>query len=271
MRILIFTDLDGSLLDHGDYSFEEARPALEHVNGGGWPLIMVTSKTRPEVVHLQAQLGISQPFVVENGAGIFFPPSYAALSLPDPILTEGLYLVRLGTSYDAVRRFLEELPPELSVVGFGDMTEAEIQEATGFSPQRARMARAREFTEPFLPVDEDKASELMARAAARGLKIIRGGRFFHLVGDGQDKGKAVTLVRDLFQAYWDEACITIGLGDSLNDLPMLEVVEIPILIPNPHGRPPDIGWDRLVRAPHPGSRGWGEALLEVLHGIVQAG
>jgi mannosyl-3-phosphoglycerate phosphatase len=111
----------------------------------------------------------------------------------------------------------------------------------------------------------------MARAATRGLKIIRGGRFFHLVGEGQDKGKAVTIVRDFFRAEWGEACTTIGLGDSMNDLPMLEVVDIPILIPNPHGTPPDIGWDRLVRAPHPGSRGWGEALLEVLHGIVQAG
>jgi mannosyl-3-phosphoglycerate phosphatase len=271
MRILIFTDLDGSLLNHGDYSYEEARPALARITESGWPLIMVTSKTRPEVVFLQEQMGLDEPFVVENGAAIFFPPSYGGYALPAPSEEGGYRIIRLGERYETVRRFLEDLPPELTVYGFGDMTEEELQAATGFPPERARLARAREFTEPFLPVEEEKVRALAELARGKGLKIIRGGRFFHMVGEGQDKGRTVKIARDVFQAEWNEPCITIGLGDSQNDVPMLEAVDVPILIPNPEGSPPEIGWDRLVRARFPGSRGWCEALLEVLNGIVPSG
>jgi len=73
MNILVFTDLDGSLLNHDDYSFEEARPALDRLRKAKIPLIFVTSKTCREVEPLQNRLGLREPFIVENGGGIFVP------------------------------------------------------------------------------------------------------------------------------------------------------------------------------------------------------
>ena len=67
MKLVIFSDLDGSLLNHSDYSYSEARPALERVIRNQVPLIFVTSKTRPEVEVLHREMQIEEPFVVENG------------------------------------------------------------------------------------------------------------------------------------------------------------------------------------------------------------
>lgn len=267
-RCLVFTDLDGTLLDHGDYTFQSALPALERIQREGWPLIMVTSKTRPEVEELQGRMGLVQPFVVENGGGIFFPSKYGHLDLPHAGAREDYRVVTLGRPYREIRSFLQDLPEDLSVRGFGDMSPREVQEVTGLPEKRARMARAREFTEPFLPPDGGRLEALQARAREAGLTIVRGGRFFHLMDEGQDKGRAVRIVRKAFEAYWNESCKTVGLGDSRNDLPMLQAVDVPVVVPNPDGSPPEISRDHVVRARKPGSAGWNEALQRILDGIV---
>jgi mannosyl-3-phosphoglycerate phosphatase len=43
----VFTDLDGTLLDHETYSWEAARPALERLELSGILWILVTRKRGP--------------------------------------------------------------------------------------------------------------------------------------------------------------------------------------------------------------------------------
>lgn len=76
LDLIVFTDLDGSLLNHEDYSFAEAMPALARISGNNIPLVFVTSKTRREVEILQREMGLREPFIVENGGGIYFPAGY---------------------------------------------------------------------------------------------------------------------------------------------------------------------------------------------------
>ena len=47
--------------------------------------------------------------------------------------------------------------------------------------------------------------------------------------DDNDKGKAVRALKELYSEKFLEIK-TIGLGDSLNDLPMLEAVDVPVLV-----------------------------------------
>ena len=72
-QLLVFTDLDGTLLDHHTYRFQAASPALERLREAGIPVILNSSKTRPEMESLQQQLGIEAPFIVENGAAAIIP------------------------------------------------------------------------------------------------------------------------------------------------------------------------------------------------------
>ena len=73
---VIFTDLDGTLLDRETYTWEAARPALDRVKRQGIPWVLVTSKTRGEVEFWRRCLGNEHPFIVENGGAVFVPAGY---------------------------------------------------------------------------------------------------------------------------------------------------------------------------------------------------
>ncbi|HNT57910.1 MAG TPA: HAD-IIB family hydrolase [Syntrophales bacterium] len=262
-RMAVFTDLDGTLLDHEDYSFAAARPALERLRNRGIPLIFTTSKTRREIESLRDLLGFHDPFISENGGGVFFPASDAPW-VPGGIISPPHVFVRLGKPYGEIRRFMKTLDPSYGVRGFGDMEATEISRLTDLSHDEALRAAAREFTEPFLLEREESLPEIEDRAALEGLRVTRGGRFHHLIGANQDKGKAVRLVTEILGKKFGKRPLTVGLGDSPNDFPMLESVDMPVLIPHPDGQYEPFPGPDVIRAPHPGSRGWNAAMEKIL-------
>jgi len=265
VQVIIFTDLDGSLLNHEDYSFAEATPSLDRIKQFGIPLIITTSKTRREVELLQWEMGIREPVIVENGGGIFFPRGYRNLLIENKEQKDDYTVIAIGTTYSRVRDFLEKISVQFDIKGFGDMAPAEIAELTGLSIERAALAKEREFTEPFIMERPDDIGLLSDLAAGEGLKVTRGGRFHHLMGKEQDKGVAIRIVRDIFRINFGEELTTIGLGDSENDLAMLEQVDIPVLIPRSVKGYLDIRLPGLVRAREPGCRGWNEAVERLLN------
>jgi mannosyl-3-phosphoglycerate phosphatase len=267
MNILIFSDLDDTLLNHYDYSFQDALPALDKIKKSGIPLILTTSKTRREVELLQMELGINEPFIVENGAAIYFPSGYTRFFIDDIQKTPSFQIaqiIQLGISYDKIRTFIKDVSEQFGIRGFGDMSVQEISDVTGLSLMRAELARAREYTEPFL-MDKDKdIYRLQGLAIEKGIKITTGGRFHHMLGAYQDKGEAVKLVRSMFDQKESVKHLAVGLGDSINDLPLLNNVDIPVLIPHPIKGYLDVSVPGLLRATNPGARGWNEAVERLL-------
>jgi mannosyl-3-phosphoglycerate phosphatase len=266
IKLLIFTDLDGSLLNHGDYSFADAGPSLARIRQARIPLILTTSKTRSEVAALQGEMGLREPFIVENGGGIFFPEGYRDFSIREGKSTSGYTLVKLGTPYDRIRRSFEQIRSglQIGITGFGDMSAEDIAAATGLSPERVEMARAREFTEPFLLAPGADLAAVKTMAATLGLKVTSGGRFHHLIGAGQDKGAAMRRVRNIFRRNTGGDWLTVGVGDSENDLPLLKEVDVPVLIPNPARGDIRIGRPGLLKAGEPGCRGWDSVIGKIL-------
>ncbi|OQC29522.1 MAG: Glucosyl-3-phosphoglycerate/mannosyl-3-phosphoglycerate phosphatase [Deltaproteobacteria bacterium ADurb.Bin072] len=265
-RLIVFTDLDGTLLNHGDYSWEAARPALEKTRELGIPLVICTSKTRPEVELLRAEIGAAGPFIVENGGGIFFPREYDDLHVGSSLVMDTYRCIPLGIPYARIRAFIEETAETFAITGFGDMTVEEVSRLTGLDARRASLARQREFSEPFILAREEDLHEIERLAHLKGLTITRGGRFYHCMGYGNDKGGSVKRVRDIFARHWRGGVTAIGFGDSPNDFPLLEAVDIPVLIPHDDGSYEGLDLPGLVHAPYPGSRGWNAAALSVIAG-----
>jgi len=269
-RILVFTDLDGTLLDHRTYSFEPARPALNRLGTLGIPLIICTSKTRAEVEPIRTALGNSDPFVVENGGAVFIPEGQFSIEFQSVRRDSGYLVVELGTSYSRIlgvfSRMKERLPARLR--GFSDLSVEEVARLTGLSLEEAARAKQREYDEPF--VVDDPATDLdivRETAESAGLSITRG-RFFHLTGDN-DKGRAVRLVKDIYARADGIAPRTIGLGDSPNDRPLLENVDFPVLVQKPGGRyEPSIRLDNLVLAPGEGPIGWSVAVCDLVERLT---
>ena len=264
MRRVVFTDLDGSLLDHETYSYEKAHAALNLLRERRIPLVFTTSKTRPEVEILQAGMGIREPFIVENGAAVYFPDEYGGMRMHTGSHRPPYYVIQLGMPYPEIRKFITALKPHFNIRGFGDMSPDEVGRLTGLPPGQVSLAMQREFTEPFILDGESKIGDLEPLAERRGLKIVRGGRFYHLIGSEQDKGRAVQLAVSVFRSRAPEGLTTIGLGDAANDFPMLKCVDIPILIPHPDGTYEDVDLPNLRKANRPGSRGWNEMVMELL-------
>jgi mannosyl-3-phosphoglycerate phosphatase len=94
------------------------------------------------------------------------------------------------------------------------------------------------------------------------IPVTRGARFHHL--NTSDKGAAVSLLIDMFRKM-DEDLRTVGVGDSLNDLPMLKCVDVPILVKGEDDRhDPGVVVPGLRYAPAVGPAGWGRELMSVL-------
>ena len=69
----------------------------------------------------------------------------------------------------------------------------------------------------------------------------------------------------LYRRMWGEV-ETIGLGDSLNDLPMLAAVDIPVLVQKKDHTWENIDLPELRRIPGVGPQGWSRAIKEILGG-----
>lgn len=269
-RILIFSDLDGSLLDATTYSHEDATDALAAIQQRGATLILVSSKTRAEMEPLRRGLGNRHSFIVENGGAVYVPNGTFPFPLEQAIPRGAYKILQLGTPYAHLRTALNEIRQELGdgLRGFGDLTLEEVMQLTGMSAADTRLAMQREYDEPFVIDGEGIAwQDLRAATDRRGLRCTRGGRFYHLMG-ANDKGIAS---RRLIEWYGrlvrneGQTLVTVGLGDSLNDLPMLEVVDYPILVRKPNGSyDPEVQLPRLIHAHGVGPVGWNRSLIELL-------
>lgn len=264
---VIFTDLDGTLLDHDTYSWKKALPALDLCKQLQVPVIPVSSKTRAEIDLLCRNLQISGPFISENGGGIFFKEEALKELPPGVVFDHGLWKLSLGLPYTRIIRGLQEIRDELGwdIRGFSDMDVEEISRLTGLDTDAAHLASMREFDEPFIvledrPVDE---SVLLEAAAKRGLCFISGGRFYHLQGKN-DKGQAV---EKLISWYKQSHCqvVSMALGDSPNDFSMLAGADYPVLIRSGK-RFPGLRKtiSRLEITDEMGSAGWNSAVLTIL-------
>lgn len=260
---IVTTDLDGTLLDHQDYAWAGASKAIDALEDRGIPLIFCTSKTRAEILPLRDAIGNRHPFVVENGGAVCFPEEAFRRFLPDVQPRDGFLKISLGKPYAELVSALAGAAREAhcKVRGFAGASAEEIAQWCGFSPARGALAKEREYDEPFL-LDEGDSNALIAAIEKRGFQWTRGGRFWHILGN-QGKGVAIDTLRKVYETVAKRVQIA-ALGDSLNDLPMLEKAEYPILIPSPQLAAMREALPRAHVAPEPGSRGWGEAVLAAI-------
>ncbi|MEL6839418.1 MAG: HAD-IIB family hydrolase [Pseudomonadota bacterium] len=247
---LVFSDLDGTLLDHTTYDWTPAKPALKRLTDMDVPVVLATSKTAAEVRVVQREMGLAHyPAIVENGAGVVgvseaAPPKYTKL-----------------------RSRLNALPAELHrpFIGFGDMSLDDVAKTTGLSRDAAALAKDREFSEPGLWTGTaDQQSNFIAALAQCGILARAGGRFLTLSFGKTKKDR----MSDIARHYAPRT--SIALGDAPNDVEMLEYADLGVIIANPHHAPlprltgEDSG--RIIRTRTPGPGGWNAAMNSILDG-----
>lgn len=268
-RLIIFTDLDGTLLERNSAHWEAARPALRRLRGRGIPVVLCTSMTRAQVLPLWKELGLHDPFVCESGGAVYIPRNYFPFALPRARVEAGFQVLELGERHQKLVSALDVAAKTsgVEVCGFSRMNDKKVAELTGLNRTGAKRARRREYDEPFvLEKGTPKQKERFFRwLQQRGLRWIEDGSFYHLMGDN-DEGLAVGRLIELYRQQYGEIQ-TVGLGKGPNDADFLAVVDSPVLVAGPDG---SHDWDVRTRvpgirlAPGAGPAGWNGVMLEIL-------
>ena len=264
---VVFTDLDGTLLDHSDYSFSAAEPALERLHQLAVPWVLNTSKTRAELMSLKQRLNNPWPLIVENGAAVVIPAGGAIDGMEDCHRVDGLACYEFAPRRERVLELIHgwRYSHCFDFSGFADWDEHELSDIAGLPVSDARLALNRNYSEPILWQDsEEQYQRFLDMLAAEGLQALSGGRFIHIMGQC-DKGTAMRWLAPRLIAA-DSQPRVIALGDSDNDLAMLQAADIAVIVRRPH-RPPLAVADaqgKVIVTDDVGPLGWNNTLLSLL-------
>jgi mannosyl-3-phosphoglycerate phosphatase family protein len=265
--LVVFTDLDGTLIDHHDYSPEGSREAMKLLAERDVPLVFCSSKTFAEQIFLQKQLGLAQPFIIENGSAVAVPRGYFT-SKPIRFLKpyrfeEGYEIFSLAHADSTALR--SELAHFQNIKGFSDASNDELAAATGLAGDALQRARARWFTETLLtPLEAGQVEFLNKKLGESGFVLSRGGRFFTVQSAQTDKGKAVRWLADVFRKNMETEPVFAATGDSPNDAPMLAAVDFPFLVQKPGGVWTDLEIPGLIKVEGVGPAGFSAAVRRLL-------
>jgi mannosyl-3-phosphoglycerate phosphatase len=253
-QLIIFTDLDGTLLDHYSYSWQPAQPALQLLQDRQVPLILCTSKTAAEVSRLRSELKLTTPYIVENGAAVILSdaePAAHYFGRPYSELVDLVQQLRDAKGY----RFS----------GFNDFSLADVERETGLDPAGAKLAKQRLCSEPIRwDDDQDALADFQLDLARLDLQLLRGGRFYHVLSQDADKGTALRWLLNNYPKTRDSKFFSVALGDGPNDQSMLEAADLAVIIPSATGLSPKPKTSNLINAQSAGPAGWNQAVLEIL-------
>lgn len=269
LALVVFTDVDACLIDRDTYSPGASAAALQALHDRRVPLVLCSSKTCEELESLREQLDLAHPFIAENGAAVYVPDGYFPFHVPGSLVKERYHAVVFGRPRDEVAGALERAARDVNaqVLSFSRMDVRQIAADTGLTEEAAALAQRRQYDEPFRVTgpDTDARDRLVRALGAAGIRVIAGGRYDHALADA-DKGLATSFVRRLYR----KACgpiTTVGLGDGLNDVPLLRSVDLPVIVRSASDEATarvqrEVPWARTTRSVGP--EGWNEAVLETL-------
>lgn len=269
---MIVSDLDGTLLDHFDYSHDPVDALLATLESADIPVVLNSSKTISEMLALRRELKNRHPFICENGSAIVIPRDYFA-KLPESARfaeNSGDFLIlETGTPRNILVRYLQAdaIKHGAPYLAFSQASTAEIVEATGLTTEQAELAQQRRYSEPLLwrGTDAEKKA-FRERAREAGLATLQGGRFLHLQGP-TDKGQATETLRRCYQQAGRENISLICAGDSENDLDMLAVADVAVIIRAADRAAPELQVTptrQVITSTAEGPLGWREVIGELV-------
>lgn len=264
---IIFTDIDGTILDNtGEYG--ETPKLISSLIKNNIPVILCSAKTLAEQNRVRKQIGLTDPFIVENGGAIVIEKEYFDLSqiMKDYPVKErdGNYIIELGKPATKIREILNDIRKNFNISfrGVADISIQELSNIAKLSTESAKEMAHREYGETILQIEKRDLDRLTRIARERNLSLIHGGRFFD-VTMGNDKGKAVEILVDLFKKKYDYNVTFFGVGDSENDASMLERMDHPLLVQKYDGSWSNIRVNRIIKVPGIGPKGWALAYNDI--------
>jgi mannosyl-3-phosphoglycerate phosphatase len=243
---IIFSDLDGTLLDHKTYTFDPALEALSVIKSRQIPLILSSSKTRVEIERIQSHLTLKDPFIFENGSGVFYNNQ----------------VVSFGINLTEIRNKITPLQKTFNFNCYSLLTIKQAIHYTGLTEEEAKLSQQRQFSEPIIWLDdEERKNDFLEKIHQLGLNATQGGRFL-TISSHHDKAKALKWIKNSLENDYQTKFISIALGDGENDISMINACDIKILIKNNNEHLQRSDW---VLSEMCGPSGWNQEIMKVLN------
>ena len=260
-KILIFTDLDGSLLDKETFKFDVIKDYFKELVRNGIIIIPNSSKTEAELLDFNEQNNLDLSFITENGSSIH-GLNKIHQNLPDKII--------ISRTIDEIRNIYEEnisLDLKNKITHILELEREKQQEILGLPLDKIKLAIKRDHSIPIkFNGTESEKNEFTKILKNSGLTIQTGGRIMN-VCDNVNKSKAMSRALQLIRKELTEEIITIGVGDNENDIEMLKQADYPCLVKNDNFDSSTLNIDNLIKSTKLSPMGWSDVIKTALQKI----
>jgi mannosyl-3-phosphoglycerate phosphatase len=162
---------------------------------------------------------------------VLVPHGYFPFDVPCDRELTGYHVIEFGRPYAEVVTLLHRTAMRLGiqVIGFGGLSVEQVADACGLSLSKARLAKLREYDEPFRLVNAapDARDRLWRALHATRLGCTHHASYEH-VGAWVDKGTSVTLLTTWYRRAFG-TIVTVGLGSAANSAALLHRVTLPFV------------------------------------------
>ena len=256
-KVLIFTDLDGSLLHRDTFKFDEIKKYLRELISKGIYIIPNTSKTEKEILEFNYELGSNLPFISENGATI------NGLNLLNSDLPKELILSREKDNLLNIFKKIVPINLQNKCMWVSSMEKKRQSLIFGLDDEKLNLALNRKYTIPFIfNGTKTEKNQLSKIIRTEGLFLQEGGRVINLT-DRTNKAKALQVFVRFYKKY-QKNVKTIAVGDNYNDLEMLKISDYPCLVFNDEFTLDEIPINNLIITNKPSPQGWADVIKMAL-------
>lgn len=266
MEKVIFTDIDGTLLDSRFPDMNKMKELVEMTLQNDIHLIFCSSKTELEQNNIKSQVNLHEPYIVENGGATIIPVDYfKKAKITNSRISQNNYIIESGGTAIKIRTLLKKIKDKYDIdfKGVSDLTVSELSRITKLSQEYANRMMDRKYTETIVQINNIRITDFTKIIEKEGLKIIPGNQYFDITL-GNNKGTGVNILINAFRKEYANNVIFFGIGDSRNDESMLTLVDIPMLVQKFGGNWENLQVANLQRINGVGAKGWEIALELVL-------
>ena len=260
-KILIFTDLDGSLLDKETFKFDVIKDYFKELVRNGIIIIPNSSKTEAELLDFNEQNNLDLSFITENGSSIH-GLNKIHHNLPDKII--------ISRTINEIRNVYEEnisLDFKNKITNILELETEKQQKILGLPLNKINLAINRDYSLPIkFNGTEIEKNEFIKIMKNSGLTVQTGGRIIN-VCDNVNKSKAMSKALQLIRKQFDDEIITIGVGDNENDIEMIKQTDYPCLVKNDNFDSSLINIDNLIKSSEPSPLGWADVIKTAIQKI----
>ena len=255
--ILIFTDLDGSLLNRDTFKFDEIKKFLKDLVSKGIFIIPNSSKTENEIIDFNQELGENLTYISENGS-VINGLNLLNINFPDKIVLsrekneiQKIFESKISKNLKDKCKFITRMEKKKQI------------EILGLSNDKLKNALSRKYSIPFLfDGNKNERDKLNKSITKNGLSLQEGGRVINLC-DKVNKVKSMNRVIKIFKKI-EKNIKVIAVGDNYNDLEMLKNSDVPCLVFNDRFKLDEIFIDNLIISNQPSPLGWADVIKKAL-------